>query len=179
MPSMTLLRVSDMPRLIGVQVPLDTYVVLTAPAPLVGMSFPNPGRWEALTKLGVKHVVCLTDAVAPYDPTPLRVSASCCLTDLFGEQYPADPEAEEATIRVLSANVSNLLSACEGVVVHCVGGTGRTGTVIGCTLIQLGYSADEVVGYLDMLTRKRRGRGWPESPWQEDVIRRLAQRGNI
>lgn len=64
-----------------------------------------------------------------------------------------------------------LLRAGEGVVVHCLGGTGRTGTVLGCVLVQLGHDADEVVRYLDGLHRSRSRAGWPEAAWQADVVR--------
>jgi protein-tyrosine phosphatase len=60
----------------------------------------------------------------------------------------------------------------EGIVVHCVGGIGRTGTVIGCVLRDLGFSADEVINYLDDLNKERGFGGWPETEWQEEMIRR-------
>ncbi len=57
----------------------------------------------------------------------------------------------------------------EGVVVHCVGGTGRTGTVLACALRQLGRSADAAIDTVRMHRPHR-----PESLWQEDVVRRGA-----
>ena len=53
-----------------------------------------------------------------------------------------------------------------GVVVHCVGGTGRTGTVVACALRLLGRSADEAVATVQAHRPK-----WPESPWQEQLVR--------
>lgn len=37
------------------------------------------------------------------------------------------------------------LEAGNGVYVHCVGGVGRTGTVIGCHLVRHGMSGDEAL----------------------------------
>ncbi len=46
-----------------------------------------------------------------------------------------------------------------------MGGIGRTGTVLGCVLRDLGFCADEVVNYLDKINRLRGVRGWPEVKW--------------
>jgi len=51
--------------------------------------------------------------------------------------------------------------------VHCVGGTGRTGTVLASALRRLGRSADAAIDTVRMHRPH-----WPESPWQEDVVRR-------
>jgi len=50
--------------------------------------------------------------------------------------------------------------------VHCVGGTGRTGTVLAGALRVLGRSADDAIAAV----RGHRP-GWPESAWQEQVVR--------
>lgn len=50
----------------------------------------------------------------------------------------------------------------EDEVVHCVGGTGRTGAVIGCVLEDLGFSADEIINYLNNLNKERHFSKWPE-----------------
>jgi hypothetical protein len=53
--------------------------------------------------------------------------------------------------------------------VHSAGGTGRTGCILGCTLVSLGYAPSDVIAYLDDLHRTR-GQSWPESPWQAEVV---------
>ncbi len=47
--------------------------------------------------------------------------------------------------------------------VHCHGGTGRTGTVLGCVLRELGVQAAEVIDFLDRVHKARGKPGWPES----------------
>ena len=52
-----------------------------------------------------------------------------------------------------------------------MGGRGRTGTVIGVALVQLGHDPEAVIDYLHRLAVGRGRRGWPESLWQADVVR--------
>jgi hypothetical protein len=52
-----------------------------------------------------------------------------------------------------------------------MGGRGRTGTVIGVALVRLGHDPDAVIEYLHQLAVGRGRRGWPESPWQAEVVR--------
>jgi len=61
-----------------------------------------------------------------------------------------------------------------GVYVHCWGGIGRTGTVIGCALVDEGLSYEETIERLKTLrsaTRKAQRRA-PEIQAQHDVIKR-------
>ncbi|TDA68752.1 MAG: hypothetical protein D9V47_07980 [Clostridia bacterium] len=59
----------------------------------------------------------------------------------------------------------------KGVVIHCWGGRGRTGTVLGCVLRELGYEVDTVIAYLDCVHKVQGKEGWPESTWQEELVR--------
>ncbi len=54
--------------------------------------------------------------------------------------------------------------------VHCHGGTGRTGTVLGCVLRELGVQAAEVIDFLDRVHKARGKPGWPESSWQRELV---------
>jgi hypothetical protein len=56
-----------------------------------------------------------------------------------------------------------------------MGGRGRTGTVLGVALVHLGHDPDAVVDHLHRLAIGRGRRGWPESPWQADVVRHAAE----
>ena len=53
------------------------------------------------------------------------------------------------------------------------GGTGRTGTVIGCVLRVLGRPAPQVICYLDDLNKARGKLGWPEAKWQAELVERF------
>lgn len=173
-----LLPIDHMPILTGIAVPAEAYVVLNAPATLAGMSYPNDRRWEGLSAVGIKWVVCLTADAVPYNPAPLQIGHCSKLTDLYGEKFPSHPGQEEQRIRAAAERIVEFLLAGEGVVVHCAGGTGRTGSVLGCALVGLGYTPSDVIAYLDDLHRARGHRGWPESPWQAEVVRH-ARRSDV
>ncbi|MFV0318599.1 MAG: protein-tyrosine phosphatase family protein, partial [Microthrixaceae bacterium] len=61
-----------------------------------------------------------------------------------------------------------------GVYIHCWGGIGRTGTVVGCLLVDDGLSAHEALAHIDQLrsvTRKHHMAA-PQTPDQIEVVRR-------
>lgn len=94
------------------------------------------------------------------------------MEDLYRGFDPEDPEREEGLIRQATDVIRTKMDEGEGVVVHCVGGIGRTGTVLGCVLRDLGFSADEVINYLNEINQERGFGGWPETKWQGERIRR-------
>ena len=151
--------------------PAELYFVAREPVALVGMAFPTRVDWAELAAQGVGHVMCLTHAdAAPYDASPLSVTA-IHLEDQFAREAPSDPERERE--RVLSAArvvVAQLLAGV-GVAVHCRGGRGRAGSVMGCALVMLGHHPDDVVTHLDRIHTQRGKGGWPEVPWQAEVVR--------
>ena len=169
----------DMPRIQGIDVPRSLYWLLLEPAPLAGMAFPSCDTpWRTLHDLGFRHVVCLAAKSPGYDPAPLRHVYAEDLQDLVGGQFPRDPAREERLSRAAARIVTAHVLAGEGVVVHCLGGTGRTGTVLGCVLKSLGFAVDEVVARLRTLSEARGKRpGWPESPWQRALVERYSGSG--
>jgi len=163
-------------KIAGFKVPSGFYFVLSEPAPLAGMVLPRPPGpdWEGLRTLGFRWVVCLCSDYPGYDPAPLEHLAKVELTDLVDGGEPGNPQMEEKGIRILGKMVYEKLLAGEGVIVHCVGGRGRTGTVLGTILRKFGYSADEAVDFLAALNRARGRPGWPEAPWQQGVVERVS-----
>jgi len=151
-------------------VPDDLYWVSRDPVALAGMAYPGRGEWALLASEGVGHVVCLTHDVVPYDPTPCTVSA-IRLQDLIGGDPPNDPDREYGLVDAAAADVIAHLARGIGVAVHCMGGRGRTGTVLGVVLVRLGHDPQAVIEYLHRLAVGRGRRGWPESPWQAEVVR--------
>jgi hypothetical protein len=166
-----LLAVQEMPTIPGLDTPRQFYVPTLAPAPLAGMPYPTPGTpWQTFYRLGYCHVVRLDMEKPGYDPFPLNRLHSVAMEDLVHAQPPQDPPAEQALIKQAVSAILGVLDKGEGVITHCVGGTGRTGTALGCTLVALGYSAPEVIAYLDQLNKARGKSGWPESAWQSELL---------
>jgi protein-tyrosine phosphatase len=170
-----LIQPTDMASLPGLAVPNDFYWVLQHPAPLAGMPYPSPRTpWHHLAAAGFGSVVCLESHGPVYDPSPLVIGHRTSLQDLYGGSVPHSPEQEEWLVHRAAQAVTARLQAGEGVVVHCAGGTGRTGTVIGCVLRGMGMTAEQVIAYLHRLHRARGRSGWPESEWQSEVVQRFA-----
>lgn len=156
-------------------VPGDLWWVCTDPTPLAGMAYPRSGAWDALAAVGIRHVVDLTRDASKYDPTPLQGHATK-LADLVVRRRPPDPDLDEARIATAAELVVDRWQAGEGVVVHCHGGRGRTGAVLGSALVLMGHDVDTVLDWLHRAQRARGRRGWPEQAWQAEVVRRAGDR---
>lgn len=136
-------------------------------------------RVDLLVDAGVRTFVDLTtpaDGLAPYAPIVGEVAEARGL-DVRHAPFPIPDFGV-----VEDHRYDDVLAIIDGaatrgaVYVHCWGGIGRTGTVIGCLLADDGLGYDEVVARLAALrsaTRKA-GRPAPEAPGQHDVIRRRA-----
>jgi hypothetical protein len=150
----------------NVAIPAELYFVARVPAPIAGMAYPSRLDWELLAAEGVRHVVCLTHDTPPYDCSPVEFHG-VVLQDLFARPAgPDDPDAERARVERAASIVADAVRRGEGVAVHCRGGRGRAGTVLGVALVQLGHDPRRIVTYLDALHHARGKDGWPEHPWQ-------------
>ncbi|HEY8416413.1 MAG TPA: tyrosine-protein phosphatase [Limnochordales bacterium] len=168
--AMNLIEPGKGPAIPELKIPHDFYWVLTEPAPLAGMPMPRSGfPWEAVHAAGFHDVVSL--APGDYNPAPLAVSFAEELEDLWHGGFPKDEEREKKLIGKAVAAVLTGLHNGRGVLVHCLGGRGRTGTVLGCALRELGLPADTVVEWLRKVHHERDRGGWPESSWQEKLVR--------
>ncbi len=165
-----MLDVKTMPRVPGIAVPAELYVVADEPALLGGMALPRPTTpWAALHAAGFRNVLSLEPA--RFDPAPLARLETVPLQDLHGGRHPKTPDDERASVLRAARLVHEAITRGEGTVVHCVGGTGRTGTVLGCVLRLMGHPAEDAIAYLARVNQARGGRTWPEAPWQAETVR--------
>lgn len=117
--------------------------------------------------MGFRWVACLASSRANsgYDPFPLETLLAVELTDLCDGLTPDDPGAETKESRSIASRVLEKLQTGEGVIVHCAGGRGRTGTVLGVVLKMLGIEDEEILGFLNRVHQLRGTAGWPEAEW--------------
>jgi protein-tyrosine phosphatase len=125
------------------------------------------GRIEELRDAGVESIVDLTEEgeLEPYDCSGMHYTR----LPIRDFSVPTTAEME----KILDA-IDAELAGDRIVYVHCRGGVGRTGTVIGCHLIRRGASPDEA---LDAI-HERSGRRMPETREQFALIRAWRGRGH-
>jgi hypothetical protein len=142
----------------------------------------NPGesrrKIASFLECGIRTFIDLTQAgeLVPYEPI-LREEARIyeCMTvyHRFGIQDGGLPSTQTMTL-ILDAIDSSIQSG-NPVYVHCWGGVGRTGTVVGCHLIRHGLSAEKALERVDALYKTRPRdpylRTSPETAGQFEFVR--------
>ena len=123
----------------------------------------------AFLEFGVRLFVDLTEAgeLEPYAHLLDGTGARHVRRPVRDVDVPTREEMHE-TLRVLRSGLDG-----DGVVyVHCWGGVGRTGTVVGCLLVEDGTPPGSVVGAIRELRRgtKRGHRPSPETPEQRAFV---------
>lgn len=137
---------------------------------------------DVLVDAGIRTFVDLTtpaDRLDPYEPVIAAVAAARAL-DLRHLSFPIPDLGviDDSEYDAITTAIEDELER-GGVYLHCWGGIGRTGTVVGCVLADEGLTYDEIVTRLGELRRgsRKETRQAPEMPVQHDLIkRRVASR---
>jgi hypothetical protein len=137
-------------------------------------------RLDALLDAGVQTFVDLTtpdDGLTSYDPI-LRQLPLGALAERIHMPIPDLRVCGDHQMRRILDAIDSALDTGQTVYVHCWGGVGRTGTVIGCWLVRHGRSGQEALGevaelYGSMSDAKRRKH--PHSPETEAQRRMIAR----
>ena len=110
----------------------------------------EPGdNLKALLEAGINHFIDLTESheMVPYVGLAERRAASLGVT-VGWERHPildaSIPHTPERMTGALDA-IDDAVFAGKNVYVHCLGGIGRTGTVVGCWLVRHGNAGDEAL----------------------------------
>ena len=177
-------RAGNAPRPMGVQEggndpprPIDMcYWVV--PGKLLAGEYPRnldePSSIEKLARLteaGVSAFIDLTEAGGTLKPYAYLLNGPS--HERFGIKDQSVPATDELTKQALDA-IDRHLEAGETVYVHCWGGVGRTGTIIGCWLSRHHEPGQAALDKLKELWKKnpkrhRRPRS-PENDLQDDYI---------
>lgn len=131
---------------------------------------------KALLDAGVTTFIDLTtldDGLKPYVHLFHADEASAASYQRFPIPDLSVPTTDDAMAAILDA-IDGHLRAERVVYVHCWGGVGRTGTVVGCWLARTGRDGEAALVRLRELWRqcpKSAGRTSPETREQEQFIR--------
>ena len=137
-------------------------------------------RLRALLRSGIDHFIDLTtpqDGLEPYIETAKREARGLGLSPGWERHAIADvsvPSSPEQMSSILNA-IDAAMDDGRTVYLHCWGGVGRTGTVVGCWLVRRGHTGDEA---LEQIAEWWQGveKVWrlpssPETDAQRDYIR--------
>jgi protein-tyrosine phosphatase len=77
------------------------------------------------------------------------------------------PESTAQTREILDT-IDRVIDEGGTIYVHCWGGIGRTGTIVGCWLVRHGMTGEEALDRVKELWETRPDSGWSTSPQTDD-----------
>jgi len=133
-------------------------------------------RLEAMVGAGVCVVVDLTDPSEGLPPYVDALRAAAQGAAIQCQRFPIKdfsvPEA--ATMRCILDAVDAALAAGDTVYLHCHGGIGRTGTVVGCWLVERGFTPAQALALIAakwrVMAKRHRSPESPETAEQREFI---------
>jgi len=159
----------------NLDIPHDVWWAVNEP-PLIGSVYPRPDfDFGAFAAHGVFSVVNLHDDLPTYDPSPLRFLWCGALTDLRTDVAPHAPDREKALYQHIAHLVAAELCFGRGVLVHCLGGRGRTSAIIGLAMLYMGINQATIQDFLASVHAARgkfKPYGWSDSSWQYAIVGR-------
>lgn len=151
--------------------PTGTYWVipgrfLAGPHPMTLPGFDPEQSINSLLSSGINAFIDLTkrDEISGFSYLPLIQDRS----DNPDIKYIHHPIQDfgipsPPIMRMVLGNIGNLLELGRNPYLHCMGGIGRTGTVVGCYLVEQGFTGEQALAQIVIL-RQNPGRLWGSSP---------------
>ena len=142
------------------------------------------GRLRTLLRAGIDHFINLTERHEPLEPyaeVAAQEAGQLDMTVVHARHPIGDmsvPRRPQQTAGILDA-IDEALADGRNVYVHCWGGIGRTGTVVGCWLVRHGMTGDEALDqiaewWLGMQKRYIHPRS-PQTREQRNYVRNWAE----
>jgi hypothetical protein len=139
-------------------------------------------RLNDLLAAGVRQVLNLTEASEPLPDyrAALQKAAATLGLQVDVQRHPIVDYGlpDVATMRRILHGVDTALRTDRPLYLHCHGGIGRTGTVVGCLLVQHGFTGEEALALIarkwQVMAKRDRAPDSPETEAQRDFIRRWA-----
>jgi protein-tyrosine phosphatase len=133
-------------------------------------------RIAALLDCGVRTFIDLTerDELEPYEATLLAEAGARGLTVTYHRKSIHDLGTPSAfRMRDILATIEASVERGDPVYVHCWGGIGRTGTVVGCWLTERGQASGDAIAAIAALRKgiRKRGTASPETSEQATFVR--------
>jgi hypothetical protein len=138
-------------------------------------------RLRNLINLGIRTFVDLTapaDRMAPYQPllAVLEEEAGAPLRRISLPIVDMGIPQSASTMQTILRHIRESCSETPAVYVHCWGGIGRTGTVVGCWLRECGHDPESALArvqqlYASHMPKVRIHPESPQTPAQKDYIR--------
>lgn len=126
-------------------------------------------KLASIVAAGINHFIDLTHPRDPLDPYVTMLGEVEGASTLPGyDRFPIDdmgiPESPDQVNAILD-QLDHLLAGNRVPYIHCWGGIGRTGTIVGCWLVRQGQSGEEalatIAGHWATVAKRVR---YPQSP---------------
>jgi len=119
-------------------------------------------RLDCLTMAGITYYVDLTK---PEERPPYRLLLPRAAKYIRSPIADMDVPDSVEQMQLIQTRVRAALAVGHGVYVHCLAGIGRTGTVMGCFLVEQGLSGAAALKQLNKFWRQSaRAKTWPKIP---------------
>ena len=144
-------------------------------------------KLRTLLAEGISHFIDLTERgeLVPYQEIAEEEARNLNLSVGY-ERHPivdlSVPSSPERMVEILNA-IDSTLDNGKALYVHCWGGVGRTGTVIGCWLVRHGHTGNEaldrIAHWWQGMEKRYKAPRSPETLEQREYVRQWAEPSRI